>query len=281
MYSNISKDLNIRVVGIFPARMSVVPQNISQEGKGIVSQVSAPVSTTVIAGDISGATSFGAAVLEGFEALIAKARDLGFVTQDPGRPNLTLTLSPDQDPGAPLDALAKAANAFELLAAPLRLRAMVHYGVVFRTDSPQGVSYVGSAIRSTQSALRRAPAAGGFLATAEFAGYAGKQGSLPFRLQPFSEGVALEGLCQLVFGPDASQSGVAASKGAIDAAFGDYAKRRLSEEIGPFANALVDRALRSSAGPDQFAAQLGREIENPAARKKFEDDLMRFSKSRS
>jgi hypothetical protein len=251
-----------------------------------VSQVSAPVSTTVIASDIAGATAFGAAALEGFESIVAAARGMGFVTQESGRPNLTLTLSPDQDPGAPLEALARAAKGFDAAASPLRLRSMVHFGVVFRTESPEGVSYVGSAIRSTQSALRRAPPTGGFLATADFAAHATKRGGLSVGLQPFTEGAAVEGMCQIVFGgappaPGVAGNGAAGSGGGIDAVFLDFVKRRLAEEIGPFANALADRAVRGVTVPNQVLAVLGREIENPAARKKFEDDLLRFVKSRA
>lgn len=246
-----------------------------------MSQVSAPVSTTVIASDIAGAASFGAAVIASFDAFLGAARSMGFLTQDPGRPNLTLTLSPDQDPGASLEALANAASSFDAAANPLRLRSMVHFGVVFRTESAEGVSYVGSAIRSTQSALRRAPSTGGLLATADFAAHAAKRGGLPFSLQPFTEGVALEGMCQIVFGGGPAANADAASGGGLDAAFLDFVKRRLAQEIGPFANALVDRAARGVTERNQLSALLVREMENPAARKKFEDDLLSFVKSRA
>jgi hypothetical protein len=39
--------------------------------------------------------------------------------------------------------------------------------------------------------------------------------------------------------------------------------------------------VRGVTVPNQVLAVLGREIENPAARKKFEDDLLRFVKSRA
>lgn len=246
-----------------------------------MSQVSAPVSTTVVAGDIAGATAYSAAVIEGFERVLATARSLGFVTQDPGRPNLTLTLAPDQDLASPLDTLASASAGFDTIASPLRLRLVLHFGVVFRTESPEGVSYVGSAIRSTQSALRRSPASGGLRATAEFAAHVANIGNLPFRLQPCAEAAAVEGLSQLVFGapPAAPVAGVA--NGAVDAEFVAYAKRRMAQEIGPFANALVDRTVRAATATDQVVALLCNEIDNPAARRKFEDDLKRFANTRA
>lgn len=247
-----------------------------------MSQVSAPVSTTVIASDIAGAAAFGAAVLERFDQLLAVVRSLGFVTQDPGRPNLTLTLAPDQEPGTALDAMAKAAAAFDAAVLPLSLRSVVHFGVVFRTESPAGVSYVGSAIRTTQSALRRVPAAGGFLATAEFAAFAAQHPQLPFRMRPVTAGAAIDGLNHLLFGAVAAEAGPgpAATSGTVDAAFVEFAKRRLAEEIGPFANALVDRAVRAATAADQVAGLLARDIDHPAARKKFEEDMLRFAKSR-
>lgn len=247
-----------------------------------MSQVSAPVSTTVIASDIAGAAAFGAAALERFEQLLAVVRSLGFVTQDPGRPNLTLTLTPDQEPGTALDAMAKAAAAFDAAVKPLSLRSVVHFGVVFRTESAAGVSYVGSAIRTTQSALRRVPAAGGFLATAEFAAFAAQHPQLPFRMQPVMGGTAIDGLHNLLFGAVAAEvgPGLAPTSGAVDADFVEFAKRRLAEEIGPFANALVDRAVRAATAADQVAGLLAHDIDDPAARKKFEEDMLRFAKSR-
>ena len=252
-----------------------------KESGEIVSQVSAPVSTTVIAADIAGATAYAATVIDGFERVLAAARGLGFVTQEPGRPNLTLTLAPDQDLASPIDALASAAAGFDATARPLRLRLVLHFGVVFRTESPEGTSYVGSAIRSTQSALRRSPATGGLRATAEFAAHVANIGSLPFRLQPSAEAAALDGLSQLEFGvaPEVSHSG--AGIGSVDAEFLAYAKRRLAQEIGPFANALVDRTVRTATTTEQVVTLLCNEIDNSAARRKFEDDLKRFANTRA
>lgn len=249
-----------------------------------MSQVSAPVSTIVIASDIAGATAFGASVLEAFDQVLAQARGLGVLTQDPGRPNLTLTLSPDQDGGAPLVTLAKAAATFDARVQPLRLRSMVHFGVVFRTETAAGVSYLGSAIRSAQSALRRAPSAGGLLATADFASYAAKLPSPPFRVQAATGAAAVDGLSELVFGAVAGTPGTAAApaaSAAVDAALIEFVKRRLADDIGPFANALVDRAAAAATSVDQVLVALGQHIDGAAARKKFEDDVLRHVKSRA
>ena len=245
-----------------------------------MSQVSAPVSTTVIAGDIAGAASFGAAVMEAFEAMAVVASSLGYVTQDAGRPNLTLTLAPELALGAPLETLAQAATGFDGHAGPLRVRIMVHFGVVFRAESAEGVGYVGSAIRSTQSALRRAPATGGFLATAEFASHAGAQPGLPFHLSPLAEAAAVEGLHRIVFGAPPPGAGGAAGSSTVDAELIAYARKRLAEEIGPFANALAERAGKTTTALDQFLTILAREVDAGAARNRFEADVLQFAKSR-
>lgn len=248
----------------------------------MASQVSAPVSTTVIACDIAGAAAFEAAVLECFDRVLAVARGLGFVTQEAGKPNLTLTLAPELAVASALEPMVKAGVGFDSAAAPLRLRAMVHFGVVFRTESVSEISYVGSAIRSTQSALRRAPPAGGFLATADFSAYAAKQLNLPFRLQPISGGPAVEGISQIVFGGSTvAPHGTEGALASADPAFVEFAKRRLAEDIGPFASALVDRAVRASTAADQLVAVMSRDIDNPAARARFEEDVLRYIKGRA
>jgi hypothetical protein len=245
----------------------------------VSSQVSAPVTTTVIAADITGAESFEAGVLQSFDRLVAAARQLGFVTQESGKPNMTLTLAPELEVGAILDQLAGAAASFDAAAAPLRVRAMVHYGVVFRTEDIGQVSYVGSAIRSTQSALRRAPGSGGFMATAEFSGHAAKLLNLPFRMQPMSGGVAVEGMSHLIFGGHSvavAPPRPGSQLQSADPAFVDFVKKRLAQDIGPFASALVDRAIRSSTAAEQLVTVMSRDIDDPAARVRFEDDVLRY-----
>ncbi|MDZ4255392.1 MAG: hypothetical protein U1A72_22715 [Sulfuritalea sp.] len=254
-----------------------------EDWDAVSSQVSAPVSTTVIAFDIAGAYIVDAAASASFEGFVAAARAFGFVTQETGKPNLTLTLAPELAVGDILNRVVAAVSSFEAVAAPLRIRAMVHYGVVFRTESAGELSYVGSAIRSTQSALRRAPPIGGFVATQDFATYAAKLKDLPFRLQAMSGAAAADGMSQIVFSGRTAAAAPAAGGRlqSADAAFVGFAKRRLAEDIGPFASALVDRAVRSSTAVEQLVPALSREIDDPAARKRFEDDMLRYISSQT
>lgn len=248
----------------------------------MASPVSAPVSTTVIALDIVGADSFEGGVLQSFDNVVAAARVLGFATQEPGRPNLTLTLAPEASVAEALSRIAAAVVEFDGAAAPLRVRAVVNYGVVFRSALGGQVSFSGSAIRSTQSALRRAPVSGSLMATRDFSAQASRLADLPFRFEAMSDAAGAEGLSHIVFGAaEAAQASVGYSLPSNDQAFVAFVKRRLASEIGPFAGALVDRSLRSSTVATQLVKTLSREIENPAARVGFEHEVYQFIKSQS
>lgn len=242
-----------------------------------MSQVSAPVSTTVISGDMA-AVGVGGAVLQAFGRLVEIARGIGFVTTESGRPGFTLTLAPEAAVGPSLSALAAAAASLRGNDQSLCFRSMVHFGVVFRTESPEGVSFVGSAIRSTQSALRRAPPASGFMATAEFAAHAETQSGLPFQLQPLGRGADREGLYHLVF---RSESADPAPATGLDPDFIAFARKQFADAIGPFAAPLMERAIKSASTREQLSSLLANDIDNLAARQRFQDELLGFSKQRS
>lgn len=243
-----------------------------------MSQVSAPVSTTVISSDVAG-SGLGEAVIQGFGRLLEIARGLGFVTTEAERPGFTLTLAPELAVGPALSTLAAAAARMKSGDEPSCLRSMVHFGVVFRTESPQGVSFVGSAIRSTQSALRRAPNSSGFLATADFAAHAETQPGLPFSLQPMGKAVDRDSLYHLVFRAETGKDDVQAA--GLDPDFVAFARKRFADAIGPFAAPLVDRALKTAGTRDQLCKVLAKEIDNPGVRQRFHDDLHGFSNARN
>jgi len=246
----------------------------------LAAPVSAPVSTTVFAFDIAGADSFAVAVLESFDKVAAAAQGLGFVTQEPDKPTITLTLAPEAAIGEALSRVAAALAGFDAAAKPFRARAVGHYGVVFRTVADGQVSFAGSAIRSTQSALRRAPGSGSLMATRDFATQAAKLADLAFRFEAMNDAAGAEGLCHVVSGAaGAAQEGVGFSLPGTDQAFVAFVKRRLAADIGPFAGALVDRALRASMAATQMVKALSREIENPVARTAFEQEVFQFIKS--
>lgn len=247
----------------------------------MASDVSAPVSTTVIAFDVLGAGAVTAAASESFDAFATVIRELGFVTQDAGSLALTLSFGPELEVGSGLLRITRAMAGFNGASAPLRIRAVAHYGVVFRTESAGQVSYVGSAIRSTQSALRRAPEIGGLIATRDFTAYASKLTGLPFSLKAMSGATAADGMSQVVFS-GGGEASVPVGDGlpSTDGAFGEFVKRRLAEEMGPFAGALVDRAVASATLAMQLVTALSEHVDDPAKRARFEDDVRNYIKSR-
>ena len=249
----------------------------------MASPVSAPVSTTVFAFDIVGADSFEGAVLQRFDKIVAAAaRGLGFVTQEPGKPNLTVTLAPEAALAEAVNRTAAALAGFDGTAAPLRVRAIANYGVVFRAEADGQVSFSGSAIRATQSALRRAPGSGSLMATRDFVAQASRLADLPFRFEAMSDMAGAEGLSHVVFGAaEAGPAGVGFALPSNDQAFVAFVKRRLAADIGPFAGALVDRALRATPVATQLVKALSREIENPVARTAFEQEVFQFIKNQN
>lgn len=250
-----------------------------------MSEVSAPVSTTVIAFDVAGAGAAQTGVSTGVDRIVAVARSLGFVTHDAAQSTLTLTLAPDSEIDPAMCEIAAAVAEFDQAASPAQMRVMIHHGVVFRAESAGQTTYVGSAIRSTQSALRRAPADGRFMATQEFSGYAAKLNGLSFRLEAMTGAAVGDRTSEVVFANGAVKEIAPRQSGpgpvAIDHAFVEFAKRRLAEDVGPFAGALVERAVKSSTAFEQLLPALSREVSGAVARARFEKDMLHFVESRS
>lgn len=249
--------------------------------------VSAPVSTTILAFDIAGAQPLEGGARGSFDKVVAAASSLGFVTQEGGKSNLTLTLEPAAPVAEALSRIAAVIAEFDRAAKPLRVRAISHFGVVFRVEADGQVSFSGSAIRSTQSALRRAPDSGSLMATRDFAALASRFADLPFHFKAMSDAAAAEGLSHIVIGKSGvaqagvAQAGVGSALPGNDPDFVAFVKRRLATDIGPFAGALVDRAVQSAMEANQMVKALSREIENPVTRAAFELEVFKFIKSQN
>ncbi|MDO8788546.1 MAG: hypothetical protein Q7J42_10800 [Sulfuritalea sp.] len=247
----------------------------------MASQVGAPVATSVVAFDVLGAGAGAAGTFASFGKFLVVAREIGFVAQDAASPSLALALAPEIEVGFGLHQIAWAMAEFDGSSAPLRVRAVVHHGVVFRTVLKGQVSYVGSAIRSTQSALRRAPEVGGLMATRDFVAYASTLTGLPFSLKALNGTAAIDGMRQVVFSDSAAAAWPAADRlPSADPAFGEFVKRRLAEEIGPFAGALVDREMLAVTLATQMVTALGVHVDGRAKRADFERDVQAYIKSR-
>jgi hypothetical protein len=240
--------------------------------------MNAPVSTTVIAIDIPlAAGKIHTQALTHFESAIAATiRQLGFALEDQGDLQITLTLSPDLPVNPVLQRLAGTVGEFEAGCPPLKVRAVIHHGLVFPSGSGNNVSYMGSAIRSAQSTLRRALPTMGLAATHEFVEYATRLPSLSVRFEPLSGGAAADGLSAVIFNKQ-SEGGLQSS----DVEFIQFLKKRLAEDLGPFAGALVDNARRSVTLAKDLIAALSHEVDDPSARKRFEMEALAYIKARS
>lgn len=239
------------------------------------SEVSAPVSTTVIALDVPSAPAGNDAKTHFDRLVVNIGRQLGVVTQEDGPPNVAIALAPDAAVEPALLRIASAMADFEQAAAPCRLRAVAHHGVVFRTVSGGTVTYMGSAIRSAQSTVRRIAEDAGFVATSDFTAFMASTGKPPrnFEVRP---GLA-DGMSQLRF-PDQrkTEGGLAGS----DPSLLDFLKTRLAEHIGPFAGPLVDNVSHSAMTAKEVVAALSHEVSDPKARQRFELDALNYIKKR-
>ena len=242
-----------------------------------------PVSTTVISLEV--ALPAGAVLVEassGFEKTIeAVASQIGSVTKEVGGLQLTVTLPPDGTVGPLLEQMVDAFAEFESLCKPLLVRAVVHYGTVFGTGAAGKTSYLGSAIRTAQSALKRAGSSGGLLATPAFAAYSAGFNPPLVALEAKTDGVAAEALllvrlkAKSIDSPDKP-----AEMPSTHPEFLQFLKKRLAEDLGPFAGPLTENARRRCPSAALLIAAMAHEIDDKAARKRFESDLTAYIKGR-
>lgn len=244
---------------------------------------STPALTTVIALDVpglEGAVAQDVQVI--FQRLVSStARQIGSVTAETisgSTLGLCVVLPPEAPAAFALRRLIAALKEFEATDLTRRVRALAHHGVVFRTENASQVSYMGSAIRSAVSALRRVASGTGFAATRDFVGFVKEWPEVVFHFEPLKGPAGEDGLCALSL-PEGAESTVAAPGGKTPLSSADpdllvFIKRRLAEDLGPFASALVENARRSAPTAAQLVKELVHEIDKPAARKKFEADVM-------
>jgi len=237
----------------------------------------APVSTTVIAVSLpASGTPVGANVRTNFERLVvAIIRELGFTLKDPDGLGLTIVLAPDMTIAKALRLLASVIAVFEERCPPIRVKSLLHYGLVFRQENAGVVSYLGSAIRSANTLLARVTAMGGAFATKDFQDYALKVGSLPITMAAQPEAGSANPLLVVRFLERASP---AAKTGRLllssDDAFLQFLKKRLASDLGPFAGPLVDNTNRSVTSAQELTHAVSHEVDDPKARQAFEVEVL-------
>lgn len=237
-----------------------------------------PVSTIVVAVDVPAAPAVpGGELKASFDRLLlSPCSGLGFVTQETGGLNLALTLTPDAAPDSPLRRVAAACGEFDAQAGGAKARALFHYGTVFRSEGTGGrVTYLGSAIRAAQTQLHRIAAHGGLYVSLDFADYASTAPG-GFGLD-IAAGTGEARPVRLVERRRPEGGEISGS----DPQFLATLKKRLAHDVGPFAGPLVDNSSRAGMGARDLINALSHEIEKPAARQAFENEMLAYVASRT
>lgn len=242
-----------------------------------------PVSTTVISLEVP--LPAGVVLVEisaGFVKTVeAVARQIGAVAKEPSGLQLTVTLPPDSTVGTLLQQLLDAFAEFESLCKPLVVRAVVHYGTVFGSGVAGNISYLGSAIRTSQSALKRMVLTSGLVATPGFAMYSGGFSPPLVPLEAAGEAFTTEGFLLVCLKPKSSKSSEEPTQvSSANPEFLQFLKKRLAEDLGPFAGTMTESARRSCPTVPLLIAALAHEIDDKVARKRFESDLHAYIKGR-
>lgn len=241
-----------------------------------------PVSTTVIslevplpAGVVLGETSAR------FEKTVeAAAKRVGSVIKEPSGLQLTVILPPDSSVGPLLQQLVDAFAEFESLCAPLLVRAVVHYGTVFGTGVASKTNYLSSGIRTSQSSLKRTVLTSGLVATRGFAAYAGGFNPPLLEFEARGGADAADGFSLVRLTPKSSNApGNHADLSSANPDFLQFLKKRLAEDLGPFASTMIESARRTCLTAPLLIAAMTSEIDDKMARKRFESDLHAYLKA--
>ncbi|HEY5762886.1 MAG TPA: hypothetical protein VIS73_06740 [Rhodocyclaceae bacterium] len=238
-----------------------------------------PVSTVVVTIDVPGVPAVPPGEMKAiFDRLVlAPCAGLGYATQEPGGLNLTLTLPPEGPADSALRRVGAACAEFDSQTTPVKTRALIHYGTVFRNEGTGGrITYLGSAIRAAQTSLRRIAATSGIFASKDFTTHVTnfKAGTFGMEIHAGPEDA------RPVRFEDRRKSGGGEVPGS-DPQFQITLKKRLAEEIGPFAGPLVDNTKHSTMSAKELVAALSHEIDNPESRQRFEVEMLAYIKART
>jgi hypothetical protein len=240
----------------------------------------APVTTTVISLEVplSGDAPRAEVLVSFDQTLVAAGRQIGTIHKEQGKLQMTITIEPETALGPALAQLSGSMVKFEFLCKTLQVRGVVHHGVVFRNEVAGEVSYIGSALRASQSALRKLEASGGLFATRGFIAHAVALKPPAARFDALTGADAADGVCRISV--DAKAAAVTTKPSAqltsADPEFLAYLKKRLAEHLGPFASAMVEHQRVGTPLPEQLVADMAREIDDPGVRKQFETDLYAY-----
>lgn len=150
-------------------------------------------------------------------------------------------------------------------------RFVVHHGVIF----PAARNFLGAALRSAHSRLARLPPNVPSAATVDFADYVATWSTRPLIFSPLYIDQATTGL--LAFSILSNSTTETPPTKVHHEDFLRHLTTCLADHLGPFAEVLVDAAIRSSTSTQQLIDELASEINTPKAREKFRNDALNYS----
>lgn len=201
-------------------------------------------------------------------------------------PEVSVIVPSEASAGVVLRRLTTLLAGFDASHPGVQPRYVAHCGILFETRHADRTAYMGSALRSAHSTLRRLPLTVSAAATRDFAQFVATWDRAPLRFTPLTGTAASDGLQGIVMeqqddGGDWLKTAFASSVSTADDAFRQYLYQRLADELGPFARVLVDTALRANASVSDAVLDVSREIEKLDARVAFQTDCEKYLRERS
>lgn len=152
-------------------------------------------------------------------------------------------------------------------------RLLAHHGIVFTRKSATLDEYVGSALRTVQMELARMPATTGRAATAALAAQVTIQEALGVAVSEPRRGDNVYPLWGLQLKPVITVNRIQPGLPRLTHVDIEYVREQMARQIGPFANTLVQTAVRRARSPRDLVLSLSLEIDDPRARTRFVQTL--------
>lgn len=190
---------------------------------------------------------------------------------------ISVVLPPEIKVGSALRRCQAAAQECERQFTGIRIKTLVHHGVVFAGQQGAQLSYVGSAIRLAHSSLRRFEASHALVASADFVAHAREWANSPLSFTPLAGVAASEGLQAITIQDTEtdSPSGLSSNNPELLAFLND----RLAADVGPFARVLVESARLVAGSVSALISELAHEVEEAGARERFIADCQSWVKA--
>lgn len=152
-------------------------------------------------------------------------------------------------------------------------RLLAHHGTVFPRTQATTLAYVGSAIRTVQQELVRLPVRHDRLATAAFAQQVANEDALGVQVSASRRSDDIHPCWHLQLKPVTLVKRVQPGMPRLTHVDIEYVREQMARQIGPFANTLVESAVRRARSPRDLVISLSLEIDDLRARTHFVQTL--------